>query len=531
MNASNKQMVALVKAVVLIGAVVVTGAIEVLIVPGSGVEQAQALAGTPNPRVDSIQINGSYQGSLSTSGDSVLIEVKATNAGTTAGYRGGIYVSFPEFDSDSDADYVDLVSLRTSRGDADLEYFENRPGDPNDLIWYTCGSGYYGVARDLRVAGYAPSVWEPGEVIYLQIKVTLPAPGIYSVNVRVTAAGTPNEGPYYYDPATGSYRDQQCVRTYHRTMGSGLQPVYLPVILKDYVRSEASRQVWMQISGCSSPSRCDERLVCLQAAGVTRIYYSVYYQTAYYPSRLLPHRSFDSLAYLVPRAHARGMEVYAAMASGHMGWPEHPEWNARLNHPNVTQDWLDFSLPEARDFLADVAEEIVRNYEVDGIMLDYTRWREEWYRAAHLSAGDISLTVQGIYNRIKAVRPVALAASPAGDHRYAAYWLGQRWYDWLDGGYIDLVTPMAYHDDTWIRNRIAEWRMSGHFPGRISPLLSAAWFSWNPGHTQEEPKTTAEVVHQIDLCYDEGSAGVALWDYRYLCGNRDLVRVLGSGGW
>jgi len=529
MKASNRQIVVLVKVALLVGTVL----LETHIVPAPHVEQTRALAqaGTPNPHIDYIHLNGSSASSVTiTRGNSVTIEVQATNTGSVTGYRGGIYISFAGFDSYSVGDYVTLANLWTSNGDVNLEYLENRPADPNNPIWYAC-EGRYGVARNLRVAGYAPSEWMPGEQIHLEVKVTPPGPGLYQVYVRSVVAGTDSGGPYYYDPAGGAVVDQQCMNAYRRTIMVDPQVLYLPVVLKNLSSHEGSRSVWMQASSCYSASRCDQRLDCIQAAGATRLYYTIYGQKVYYHSNLMPHRGFDSLAYVVSAAHARGMEVYAAMPSGRMGWPQHPEWNARLNHPNVTTDWLDFAHPDARDFLADVAEEIVANYDVDGIALDYTRWRREWYRQAGLSADDISLTVRGIYERIKSVRSVDLAATPDGSSEFSTYSYGQRWYDWLDGGYIDHVSPMSYHPDDWLLDRMDEWRSSGHFPGRITPLLSTLWFDWNPGHSVMESKTPEEVMHQIDLCYNAGSIGVTLFDDIRLCQDPRLVKALGAGGW
>ncbi len=528
MKVSSKQAVALIKVALLVGVMTIAVRVGMHIVPTYHSEQAKAQTGIPNPHIDYIYLNGSPASMVTiTPGASVTIEVQATNVGTVAGYGGWIIISFPEFDSYGDADFVDLGNLWTSSGDNDVMYIENRPG--GDPFWYNCGSGYSAPPQKLRVVGRAPSDWEPGESVGLEIKVTPPTSDTYWVYVRAVAADA--SGEYYYDPTSGASTDQQCRYVYSRAINP--YTAHLPAVLKDYSPPEPTRGVWMQSRGCRDEATCDERLDCLQAAGVTRLYYCVYTGVAYYDSQLLPHRSFDSLAYLVPAARAQGMEVYAAMDSGYMGWREHPEWNARLNHPGVTSDWLDFAHPEARTFLADVAEEIVTNYDVAGITLDYTRWRREWYRQADLSADDISLTVRGVYERVKAARPdVLLAATPDGDHEYSSYWLGQRWHDWLDGGYIDYVVPMAYHEDNWLRDRLDEWRDTGHFPRRIVPLLATAWYEWNPGHDQEEPKTAEEVLHQIHICYDAGSAGrVTLFDDRLICENQDLVEALGAGGW
>lgn len=255
------------------------------------------------------------------------------------------------------------------------------------------------------------------------------------------------------------------------------------------------------------------------------LYYKVYYRQGFYPSEFFPHRSFDSLAYLVREAHARGIEVYATLSVASMGWPENPEFNARLNHSDISDDWLDFELPEARAYIADVAEEIVMNYDVDGIMLDYIRWRSSWYFTVDVSAEDVSKTVEGVYHRINAVRPTTLAASVYKDRKTARY-ARQMWATWLDDGYMDYVAPMAYVDDRELYALLDDWKDSGHFPQRIAPCLTLA--SSESGIT---PKAASDVVRQLDIGYDAGATGMALWDDRYFCKDPDLVEVLGEGGW
>jgi len=301
-----------------------------------------------------------------------------------------------------------------------------------------------------------------------------------------------------------------------------LSVIYLPAMLKDY--PYIFHGVRMQASSCSTASGCSQRLDCLLTAGVTVLYYPVYYKKAYYHSDMLPHRSFDSLAYLVPEAHARDMEVYPLITAAYIGWPEHPEWNARLNYAEVPDDWLDFALPEARAFVADVAEEIVMNYDVDGILLDYIRWEPDWVESANLSADDVSLTVQGVYERVKVIRPAVVTASVFSNY-WSARGAGQMWYEWLSDGYIDYVTPMAYVSDSDLQVVLNEWRDSEYFPKQIIPRLSVVWFD------PTTPKPVEDVLRQIDMCYDAGAIGMTLWDDRYICNNPDLIEALGAKGW
>jgi hypothetical protein len=528
MSLNNKRVTALIKVALMAGVIGAAVVVGLGAFPSSCTKEVEAQAGTPEPHIDYILLNGSLASSVTvTLLDSVLVEVQATNVGAGAGYRGRIYISFPELDSYNDVDFVELVDLWTSSGDDDLEYIVHRPGDPDHQIYYACGSHSVRPAEDVLITGYAPSDWEPGEKLSLKLKVTPPKPGTFTVYVRSETADAASGGSYYYEPTSTAYTDQQCRYAYRRAVEVGPLPYaqYLPVVLKEYDSPLFLRAVHLQAWSCSEPTRCDRKLDCLEQAGVTMLYYKVYYGQGFYPSEFFPHRSFDSLAYLVPEAHARGMQVYATLPVASMGWPEHSRWNARRNHPDIDDNWLDFEVPEARSYVADVAEEIVTNYDVDGIMLDYIRWRSSWYLTVDVSADDVSKTVEGVYDRINSVRPTTLAASVYKDRKTARY-ARQMWSTWLDDGYINYVVPMAYVDDRELHALVDDWEDSGHFPQRIAPCLSLASFG-----STTRPKDARDVVRQVDMCYDAGATGIALWDDRYLCKNPDLIEVLDEGGW
>ena len=532
MKLGSKRVGALVKVVVLVGLMMagVAVAVKEQVLPVAHVDWASAQVGAPDPHIDYIHINDTLANSLIiTPGASVTISVQATNMGNAAGESGGIYISFPELDSYTDADYVDVVTISE-----DLLYDEYRPGDWDSPIWYDCDSGYSDAPEELLVVGEydtGSSFWNPGEAVQVGIKVSFPETGTYRVYVRASAAD--GAGATYSDPPSAEYVDQQCRYVYRQTIAVSAEPnfIYLPTTnMKG--RGEPLRGLRMQASGCYTYTRCHDRLDCLGAARINTVYYSVYYQSEDDPpcrwhSDVLPNcREFDSLAYLVPRVNAEGARIYALMETGTMGWREFPELNARLNHECVTMDWLDFTMPEARELMADVAVELVTKYEIDGILLDATRWVETFYPCEDLSEEDITLTVKEIHDRVKAVRPdVLITASPHADLEFSRRDRAQAVVTWLGEGYVDYVTPLTYVDDAHLVRWIGTWRDTGYYPERIIPRLAVVTF--NP----TTPRPVEDVLRQIDICYSDGAVGVALWDDRYVCSNPDLVEALGAGGW
>jgi uncharacterized lipoprotein YddW (UPF0748 family) len=95
--------------------------------------------------------------------------------------------------------------------------------------------------------------------------------------------------------------------------------------------------------------------------------------------------SFDALAATIRAAHARGLRVRAWVPQFHdqMAIRAHPAWQMQAVVNGLTVAYTgrgrqEFFVnpvnPAARDYQRLIVEEIVRNYEVDGIVLDWVRF-------------------------------------------------------------------------------------------------------------------------------------------------------------
>jgi len=242
--------------------------------------------------------------------------------------------------------------------------------------------------------------------------------------------------------------------------------------------------------------------------------------TAYYRSSFEPWGSyagyedpgFDPLEFVVKEAHKRGLEVHAwfntfQTSSTITGTPaaEHPEWVCRDgdNQPMPAHRAISPGLKEVRDYTRDVIMEIVNNYDVDGLHLDYVRWNEyttssvlsknskpeEAMLDGHISPMQMSILetaaspnrylydhehkyadgvpagygsweeywrssvtelVKTVHDSIQVVKPyVRLSVAALGKYR----WTGWQGYEsvyqdaalWYNENYIDQLTPMNYH--------------------------------------------------------------------------------------
>ena len=130
------------------------------------------------------------------------------------------------------------------------------------------------------------------------------------------------------------------------------------------------------------------------AANMTSVLFQIRQSgTAYYNSSYEPwgyyanynNPGFDPLAFAVEEAHQRGLELHAwfnvfQVSSTYPGSPaaEHPEWICRDQNGTPMDSYRSISpgLEAVRDYLVNVAMEVVNNYDIDGLHLDYVRWNE-----------------------------------------------------------------------------------------------------------------------------------------------------------
>ncbi len=254
----------------------------------------------------------------------------------------------------------------------------------------------------------------------------------------------------------------------------------------------------------------------------TAYYNSQYEPWGYYAGGADP--GYDPLALAIEEAHSKGMELHAWFnvfhcSSTRPGTPagDHPEWVCTdENGVFMTVDengnsfrCLSPGLEEVREYLLKVAMEIVRNYDIDGIHLDFIRWNEYTYHPSAAektmeslhkkTAGDVAIDgiisekqlkalhenqsqryiydvehpasggvpegfndwdewrrwtvtefVQTLHDSIQAEKPwVRLSVAALGRYNWGVWQgYGDVFQDaalWFNEGYVEQLTPMHYH--------------------------------------------------------------------------------------
>ena len=340
------------------------------------------------------------------------------------------------------------------------------------------------------------------------------------------------------------------------------------------------RGVWITSwdSGFFTSEQVDATIAAAKQAGMNALFIEVRkFADAYYDSKIEPRGSnvpqgFDPLAYTIKQAHGKGIQVHAWVVV-YRAWcgakpgpkdpnhivNKHPEW-VLLSKDG--KNWagggiyLDPGIPEAREYIVSVFEDIAKRYKVDGIHYDYVRYpgRDWGYSAAALKRyyadtgakakpatndpkwlqwkrDQVTALVKLARDRIKAANPkIAISAAtipwggcPDDFTNTSAYRdVGQDWKKWMEDGLIDINIPMNYKPETtdsmkasfrkWTDNS-GKWRGKGVVYQGIDANNQSA----------------ANMVKQIEYCRKVGQPGFVLFEFNADKHREALAAALGAG--
>ncbi len=278
-----------------------------------------------------------------------------------------------------------------------------------------------------------------------------------------------------------------------------------------------------------------------------------------YPSKIEPFSKvltgvsggdpgYDPLAFAIDECHKRGMQLHAWIVTLPLGKIKHvashrgKALNKRL--PQLCRvfngDWyMEPGEPGTAAYLARLAVEMVTNYELDGIHLDYIRYPDHsakypdgyLYRkyGAGLSRADwrrsnITRIMREVYNKVKEVKPwVRVTCAPLGKHDdltayssrgYNAYrTVYQEPQEWMREGIVDALFPMIYFSGNDFFPFMRDWEENSHgrhvVPGIGTYRLLPEYGDWK----------SLEVGRQIVTSRSSGTDGTIMFRMRHLLDN------------
>lgn len=275
------------------------------------------------------------------------------------------------------------------------------------------------------------------------------------------------------------------------------------------VRMVEARSIWLDrgtIVSCQNAVGMSALFDRLKKAGINVVYFETNNAGfTMFPSKVSTQNpqttSWNPLLAAVQEAHKRGMELHAWFWTFSVGntfhnpiitqEPDYPgpvlsshdfAWalasqSGAFTPPKQHEFWLDPSAPQTRQFIKNLVLEVVKNYDVDGIQLDYIRYpfngkggemgydfagRLNFERETRLSldrmddktrkawinwkAKQVSTLVQEVSTMVRNTKPQLRisAAVYAMPREQRMNLIQQDWETWVSNGWVDTINPMTY---------------------------------------------------------------------------------------
>ncbi len=314
------------------------------------------------------------------------------------------------------------------------------------------------------------------------------------------------------------------------------------------------RAVWNHSGLGAYPSDWDSSAKELAEAGVNMILPNMAWAgVAHYSSKILPQsktftRYGDQLAQCVAAARKYNLEVHVWKITWNLeGAPKgfvekmRKDGRTQVSATGKPLNWLCPSHPKNVQLELESVMEIVANYDVDGIHLDYIRYPgshacyceecrkrftlatrqqiDEWPNAVLPKTGkygdkyiewrsqQITRLVRLLHKRLEEANPdIKLSTAVFGSYPACVTSIGQDWIAWAKAGYVDFVCPMNYTEDTNYFTELLADQLALMPKGvAIYPGIGAT-----ATNSLLAPDT---VVEQIYLSRSLGASGWTIFDY------------------
>lgn len=285
---------------------------------------------------------------------------------------------------------------------------------------------------------------------------------------------------------------------------------------------------------------------------------------------------WDPLQFAINEAHSRGMElhawfvvynVYPGSASPPSTSPQHvanahPSWVTDHTENSNTNQWLDPGIPAVKNYLVSIIEEMVTNYELDGVHFDYIRYPGSDFNdnSTYATYGggqnladwrreNINQFVYEAYDAIQTIRPMCkLGSAPIGIYENVQNGSGWQGYhdiyqdsrDWIQQGKHDYLCPQIYWDlgsnpkfdvvlDTWVNSAYGKHIYPGIATYRMSPAFQEDVFNkwWvGPSNNSRFNWSASEIQNQINYARSTSAKGQIYFSARDIYNNVKSIHTL-----
>lgn len=347
------------------------------------------------------------------------------------------------------------------------------------------------------------------------------------------------------------------------------------------VRPVEARAVWLDrgtIVASRGQAGLSEVFDKLKTAGINEVYFETNNAGfCMFPTQVSVEnpqiQGWDPLAVACQEAHKRGMELHAwiwtfavgnirhnpiiskdadypgpVLSTHDFSWALASNDGSLLPH-NQPEFWIDPSNPRGRQFIKDLASEIVTRYPVDGLQFDYVRYpfngkgtemgfdwegRLRFERETGLNLdklnddsrtvwqawkiAQVSSFVQDTSQHLRKIHPgLRIAAAVyALPKRWRLNAIQQEWETWVANGWVDTLNPMTYTATAKeLTERAGYVRESSADKALVFPGLSIRQLD------------TAGLIEQLDSSREIGTLGTTMFAVAQLDDKKVNVLHLG----
>lgn len=250
-------------------------------------------------------------------------------------------------------------------------------------------------------------------------------------------------------------------------------------------------------------------------------------------SYLIEGKQIDPLEEFIAKAKKKNIKVHAwvtvlvitprdlsNVCSSHLYY-QNPDWltynnlDERITHLKFEGAYLDPGLYEVRNYLVNVFSDIVSNYNIDGLHLDYIRYPNSNYGYNPISIKryddllriikdidfvewkekQITSLISQINQSVKRIKPnLILSAAVMPDIDYAVVKYSQNWFDWLNQNIIDKVYLMAYQTDDYALSSTMN-----KIPDKYNDKIVVGLRAWSDNNNY----SVNEIVSKINIITDK----------------------------
>lgn len=276
-----------------------------------------------------------------------------------------------------------------------------------------------------------------------------------------------------------------------------------------------------------------------------------------------PDGDFDPLAYLIKKAHARGIEVHAWLNPYRIGKEEggadsvinsladsnpakkHPEYYTVCSDGGV---YFNPALPQVRQLIISGVEEIVSGYDVDGIHFDdyfypygvsdypdseeYETYGAEFSDIADFRRNNVNMLISDVSAAVHKIKPnVRFGVSPFGiwdnkkDNPDGSDTRGMSSYRsifadskaWVENGWVDYICPQlywAFETPAAPFDKLVAWWSDLCGKSDVELYVGHALYKLGTGETGFDD--VSQISRQLDLCRQSGVCGSVFFRYQTL---------------